>query len=281
MSQTVPAITFPNDHSTDDWIPVVLAGLQHLGAHREAVRMADLCDWFAALPTFPADGWESWGMMPTKGYPLGKRAVTLAAAKLREEGLMESPKRGYYLLTDKAPNTNPEPVETPVPTNVEPGVATDTPVNIEIETTEGVVWTPPSVDPNEGAAPYVADVGLRKMAITGSRCFGAWSDRSASCTDCPLAHLCAEASTVDLAEVAADLDRQTEQEIEDAKRRASQPAPSAHTKASYEGTVVPAPFDVLCSSCGVPIKFGEDATHIAAGTGKPGGIYHPVCASLL
>ena len=281
MTMTTPTIHFPDTHTTDDWIPVVLAGLRALGADREPVRMADLCDWFATLPTFPAGGWDSWGIMPTKAYPRGKRAVTLAASKLRDLGLMESPKRGYYSLIDNGTSAvEAADVETPVPTKTETAEVTSTPTAVDVETTEGVVWTPPSLDPNEGAAPYMADLALAKMAINGSRCFGAWSDRSPSCDGCPLAHMCAEASTADLAEVVADLDRQTEAEVKAAKAAPKAPkAPEAEVAGDWP--VIPAPFEVLCSSCGEPIKAGDDAAHIPQGSGRPGGIYHPVCASLL
>ena len=282
---TTPTITFPSTHSPDDWIPVVMTGLRHLGADKEPVRMSDLCDWLATLPTFPAGGWDSWGMMPTKGYPLGKRAVTLAATKLRDEGVIETPKRGYYKLTDNGSST------TEIP-DVEPTVPTETPETPEttpvaVVNVDGVAWVPPSLAPNERAAPYMGDMALRKMAINRSRCFGAWSDRSSACNGCPLAHLCAEASVVDLAEVAADLDRQTEAEIAEiakaAKAAKAAPVPPEAPKAEVAGDwpVIPAPFEVLCSSCGEPIKAGEDAAHIPQGSGRPGGIYHPVCASLL
>lgn len=277
---TTPTIQFPDTHTTDDWIPVVLAGLRALNADEEPVRMADLCDWFASLDTFPAGGWDSWGIMPTKAYPRGKRAVTLAASKLRDLGVMETPKRGYYSLIDNGTSAvEAADVETPVPTET-----TETPpMAVDVETVEGVAWAPPSLAPNEEAAPYMGDMALAKMAIGGSRCFGAWSDRSPSCDGCPLAHLCAEASTADLAEVVADLDRQTEAEVKAAKAAPVPPeAPEApEAEVAGDWPVIPAPFEVLCSSCGEPIKAGDDAAHIPQGSGggRPGGIYHPVCAS--
>jgi len=162
---------------------------------------------------------------------------------------------------------------------------------------EGVAWipVPPSVNPDlEGF--YSDDVGLRRLAISESRCFGvSYADSSPACLECPLARFCAPTSFSQLADMATALDQETEKALRDAEtrknappgpeeRRPSEPLipdpeptstvnegdlPKGHTKLDL-------PFEGVCAACDATIPVDQTAIHVE---GK--GMYHIACAKQL
>ena len=92
-------IQFPNTHNADAWKPVVIASLSALAPSGGEVRFVNVLAWCEAQSSFP--GWDSWGHKMKRGKPyfVGHRAITLAAGKLKDEGAIRSPRRGYRSCT--------------------------------------------------------------------------------------------------------------------------------------------------------------------------------------
>lgn len=275
---------FPTSHLPDSWKPVVLQAIRDLAPTGGEVRFVQVVSWISNQPGFP--GWDSWGSMTKRGqqYPKGQRAVTLAAGKLKAEGTIRCPRRGYYALCASAMDASeaapaaPE-APTPVQTPTEPAKApVSRPVRLNIVVQDGVQFTPETGAVNS-AAYIAADAGLRRMAAEQTRCFGAWSSRSEQCRECPLAGLCQQAGMVDFAEIAAALDAATAAEIATAEARVAQPAVSDEVPVP-DTTTTPAggvavPFTCPCHGCGKDIPSGSMATFRDADNG--GGVFHTEC----
>ncbi len=264
--------TFPTTHNADAWKGVVLAALTSLAPSGGEVRFADVLSWCEAQSSFP--GWDHWGSFAKRGkpYPRSRRAVTLAAGKLKAEGSIRCPRRGYYALSGAvdAPVAAPAAPEAPMPTEtpVEPVKApVAAPVTLNVVTKDGVSFTPQTGAVNS-AAYEAADAGLRRMAAEQTRCFGAWSSRSDQCRSCPLAGLCQQAGMTDFAEIAAALDAKTEADL----AAAAAPAPVVATPTMK---TVAVPFACPCTSCGKTIEGGSVAAFREAEDG--GGVYHVEC----
>jgi len=279
-------IQFPTTHNADAWKPVVIAAITDLAPTGAEVRFTNVIAWCEAQSTFP--GWDTWGSKMKRGKPyfVGHRAITLAAGKLKAEGSIRSPRRGYYALTTSsmdiaAPVAAPAAPEAPMPvqTPTEPVKAPEArPVRLNVVTADGVQFTPESSATNSAA--YIgADAGLRRMAAEQTRCFGAWSSRSDQCGTCPLAGLCQQAGMTDFAEIAAALDAATAAEITAAEAKvAAPPAPPARdqTPIPVAANGVTVPFACPCHDCGKTIPAGTVAHYRPAEAG--GGVFHMGCA---
>jgi hypothetical protein len=280
-------IQFPTTHNADAWKPVVVAALTDLAPSGGEVRFALVLAWCEAQSSFP--GWDTWGTSMKRGkpYPKGHRSVTLAAGKLKDEGALRSPRRGYYALTSSsmdvaAPVMAPVAPEAPMPvqTPTEPVKApVSRPVRLNVVTKDGVQFTPKSTATNS-AAYVAADAGLRRMAAEQTRCFGAWSSRSSQCGECPLAGLCQQAGMTDFAEIAAALDAATAAEITAAEAKVAAPeAPEApaqnETPIPVSSNGVTVPFACPCHDCGKTIPAGTVAHYRDAVNG--GGVFHMDC----
>lgn len=278
-------IMFPNTHNADAWKRVVLVALTELGPTGAEVRFAHVIAWCESMPTFP--GWDTWGSKMKRGKPyfVGHRSITLAAGKLKDEGSIRSPRRGYYALTSVdfvAPVAAPAAPEAPMPvqTPTEPVKAPEArPVRLNVVTKDGIQFTPESNAVNSVA--YIgADAGLRRMAAEQTRCFGAWSSRSEQCGTCPLAGLCQQAGMTDFAEIAAALDAATAAEITAAEAKVAAPVIEApaqdETPIPVSSNGVTVPFACPCHACGKTIAAGTVAHYRDAANG--GGVFHMDCA---
>jgi hypothetical protein len=276
-------IQFPSTHNADAWKPVVIASLTALAPSGGEVRFASVLAWCEAQSSFP--GWDTWGNKMKRGKPyfVGHRAVTLAAGKLKAEGSIRCPRRGYYALTSvamDAPVAAPAAPEAPMPvqTPAEPVKApVARPVRLNVVTADGIQFTPESSAVNS-AAYEAADAGLRRMAAEQTRCFGAWSSRSDQCRSCPLAGLCQQAGMTDFAEIAAALDAATAAEITAAEAKVAAPVAPAQdeTPIPVESNGVTVPFACPCHNCGKSIPAGTVAHYRPAEAG--GGVFHMDCA---
>lgn len=302
MTITTFAIPAPSATDARSWVPAVRYALSKLGSDGSEVRFRDVIDNIEYHPNFP--GWEHWGHSLKRGkpYPKAHRAITLAALKLKEQGEIISPRRGYYQLVGESAVADgpltPAVVENapPTPAVVAP---TPTPAPLPVETPAvGLTVVPPST-----VAPvtsYDQDPGLARIAINQTRCYGWWSERSASCKSCPLATLCQQAQMVTVAETAALLDAEVEEALRQEAERAALPEDSESvgevSSTVPEGDVVgedvssddstppvlregatemeAVPFEIYCTGCNSTIKAGSPAVHV------PGeGAFHPECAT--
>lgn len=185
----------------------------------------------------------------------------------------------------------PEPVEAPVAEETEPE-APVIEVAPEPETPEpdevGLAWLPETPDVDAGY--YEEDEGLRRMAVSQSSCFGNFYSGSKACGECPLARFCAPASLAAMADIAAELDRKTEEAMARATfQSVPEPDPTPEPTpdpdedvplgddAPFEWpegwSVTETPFDSFCSECRGEIPEGGTGVHVP---GK--GMMHVGCA---
>lgn len=129
---------------------------------------------------------------------------------------------------------------------------------------------------------YAVDLGLRRLAIAQSNCFGSFKDTSTACGDCPLAPYCGPATMATMADIAADLDKKTEKALAAAATPKAPEPPKAAPAPVYEAPAGPlpegakemeTPFDSFCSICRGGIPEGSIGVHL------PGsGMVHTHCA---
>ena len=150
-----------------------------------------------------------------------------------------------------------------------------------VEAEPGVFWSPLLVEKVESL--YSNDVGLRRIAVSQSSCFGNFSIKSNQCKSCPLASYCAQASNAHIATIAAALDAQTVLDIKNAKQgmKIIDPAPSApkvvEQKKLPDGAFVfQSAFETVCSLCSKEVPEKSEAVHI-----PKRGVYHTSCAQEL
>ena len=268
-------MNFPQTHNANQWTSIVLAAIVAITDNQPGreVRHRDIVSHLECDDSFP--GWDNWGVSTIKGKPVAKgyRAVTLAAGKLKDEGRVTQPRRGYYCL---AGYDHGSVTFTPTVAPVAPVAPVAVPA--DVVAVAGVQVIPPT--PQTIGGGYEADAGLRRMVVNQTRCFGAWSSRSDQCGKCPLAGLCQQAAISDFAEIAAVLDASTEAEIatneaklakadNDAKAAAAVPKAAA---LDPDVKVVSTPFALNCTACGEVIPAGGDVAYI-----QDRGAIHPAC----
>ena len=284
-------------------MPFVLAALRSLGPRGEEVRFRDVIIHIESMTGFP--GWDTWGTKMKRGKPYfaGHRAITLTGGRLKKDGMVVNPRRGYYALSTElaaAPAT-----ETPVAPvveiaavaitettteTVEAAVEETSMVNI-IKKDAGMAYLPPTGAVTDES--YVAEADLRRVAIDNTRCFGLWSPRSSKCGECPLAGLCQASTNALLAAVATELDDEYTAEVVKAEAdlaaersrllatleaAATPEVEVTATTPSVEYSTVVVPFACVCSAdgCKGTIEANATAAHV-----EGRGVFHTECAIAL
>ena len=173
---------------------------------------------------------------------------------------------------------------------------------VTVHSRAGLAWMPTPVKVDDAIVGYYkGDVGLRRLAIAGSKCFGAHSLTSKSCTACPLATWCARTAVASMAGIARLLDEETERSLLTAAETAREATkaesttkskPKSKAKAEEKGKAKPKskakpdakdlpsdyamvelPFDGQCSGCNSTIPTSEKAYHVVGI-----GMFHESCA---
>lgn len=169
---------------------------------------------------------------------------------------------------------------------------------VEVKDVEGVFWSPLLVGTSDET--YDADMGLRRIAVSQSACFGNYSTRASACQSCPLASFCVQASLSSLPALVASLDEATNTSIKNAiavRARANTPSPIDEilgiqpkqvetlrpvTPKAEEidlsgfpaGTsLIPIPIEVVCTGCAHPVPVDSKGVHI-----PKRGLFHIACA---
>lgn len=239
---------------------------------------------------------DEYGTCRTHGKPWTHRLIGLCFRSLRDKGLGEYEKKGYWALTkmgvQKArEEAGVEFVEETVEVEPEVEVVSPAPVHtaartqVAVESNEGSVVRLPTVHP------YHADPYIRSLAIDSTGCFGSLSTRSETCKTCPLSGDCHNAVLAKKSKIAADLealDRRTA-EAKAAKAKAketknesidelisgfdevskSKTKQSSNAKKKSKAT---AQRDGVCCRCNGKINKGEDCYW-----SKGDGIFHLTC----
>ncbi len=244
----------------------------------------------------PGVDWDAYGTTRSgknAAYSKGLRAITLTAGVLKQEGLIECPRRRYYTPTQAGIDTitanqgtsgldtaeNDE-VAVAAPEIVEPELPAIETLTIEA-VNEGLCWLPPV----ERSAQVVEDAYLHRLQVESTRCYGHFSPRSKSCEGCPLLEACKAAVITTMASLLEEADASFERSLQE-QARGDMPTPTlpvvdqqeaaaeapAETPLPEGATEIPAYFDSPCSGCGVIIQKGQDAIHIP---GK--GLFHKGC----
>ena len=91
-------------------------------------------------------------------------------------------------------------------------------IEIKIVPQDGVTWSPTllSTSPSDESV-YSVDVGLRRMAVAQTTCFGNFGPGEAACNSCPLAAWCSSSSMGALQDIANDLDMATQRTLDHAE----------------------------------------------------------------
>ena len=223
-------------------------------------------------------------------------------------GLIEPVARGVYRITDAgraalagaalppAPRTTATVVTAPAPVDEAPTMAraeepaaeapvaevaeaapvvgtAPAPVKHRLKVANAPVANAPAVDVPE----WLADEGIRALAIEATECFGAWAAKSGECGRCPLAGWCRNAKAATLALLASKLNTDTPAtpapvtapvaKLDAAVGAANAPdAPRAAVDPALAGTRLKATHDGVCAVSGRPIAKG-DAVRYVAGVG--------------
>jgi hypothetical protein len=297
-------MTFPKTLDTKAWMPHILATLRHLGPRGEEVRFRDVITHIESLAGFP--GWDTWGTKMKRGKPYfaGHRAVTLAGGRLKKDGMVVNPRRGYYSLAPDLRNDTPEVTPERTPEVTPERTPEVTPVEVEqedldamkVEITradDGECYLPPETATTHES--YAVEADLRKAAIDQTRCFGSWSPRSSQCGGCPLAGLCQTSTVAVLASVAAYLDEEYAARVDDAhaalanererlvavlREVATPMSPEeevvkATPSAEYSTVVVP--FACVCSAANCKQPEGTISANTTAAHVEGKGVFHIGC----
>lgn len=202
--------------------------------------------------------------------------------------------RGFYTQTGSTAPRTPTPSRFAPPT--EAPTRSSELAGVEVKEVEGVFWSPLLVGTSDET--YGADMGLRRIAVSQSACFGNYSTRATPCRECPLASFCVQASISNLPGLVAALDATTSADIKNAvaaHARAQTPSPiddllgikpkpvetpAPETPAKLDlsafpkGTsIIPIPLEAICTGCSHPLPVGSEGVHIPAR-----GLFHIACA---
>ncbi len=294
---TTAPYTPPAAHFPKQWRLIVLHGIVETSRFVPGREVG----WQAVIESIealvPGIDWDAYGTCRNgnnPNYSKGVRAVTLTAGVLKQEGLIECPRRRYYAATQAGidlikSNMPYQDESTPHETDTVPEPEVVVPELPAIETltveavNEGLCWLPPV----ERSAQVVEDTYLHRLQVDSTRCYGHFSPRSKSCEDCPLLEACKAAVITTMASLLEEADASFERGLQE-QARGDMPTPTlpvvdqqeataeapAETPLPDGATEIPAYFDSPCSGCGAIINKGQDAIHIP---GK--GLFHKGCAN--
>lgn len=183
-----------------------------------------------------------------------------------EWSLGQSPK-----VVSEAPSTEPSEVAT-APTEAEGRTSL-------IQEVAGIFWSPSGGSSHEL---YREDIGLRRLAISQSSCFGSYSSRAASCKECPLSAFCVQSTVSKLPSLVAALDLDTVSKISGSVTKpvktpvpvVTEPEVVVRPKRALPdgATKTTVSFEAVCTKCSREIAENSEAYHVPRK-----GLFHPNC----
>jgi hypothetical protein len=261
----------------------------------------------ALVETSPRPGKELDALVKAAGCTAGQ--LNGACRDLKLWGLMFQPSRGMYSITEvgrtvaaratlpAAPRKVATVAEATVAEAPTMARAEETAAEAPVSETAPAAETPAVETPAVETAPakrrlkvanapavpavevpeWLADEGIRALAIEATDCFGAWSAKSAECGKCPLAGWCRNAKASTLALLASKLATETPAapegvkpsvaKLDEAVGAANAPdAPRAAVPEALAGVRLKATHDGVCAVSGRPVSKG-DAVRYVAGVG--------------
>lgn len=232
-----------------------------------------------------------------KGNRLVNRQVLYAERVLRDRGIAQKCRRGYYQLSDshcgatetETVTPTPTPVVTPTPTPTVSKVeeSWEDLVEVEVEKpTNPLLYTAP-VEGFPSVGIY-KDAHLRGIAVSQTKCFGHWSGSARSvCSACPLAKFCFEKQNLDLEAFAVSLLEKKSAPKSDTPQSDDAPKKAKATKAKAKKGAkmqvdmskcrqIKAALAGSCVHCKKPHEVGEDVIWV------PGeGTFHVDCVEAI
>jgi len=199
----------PKNITQKTFQPHVLAALGELVDYTPGTAVP-FTDTYAPVCKLLGISEDEYGDCEThKNKPWTHRLIGLAFRTLRDKGLGEYEKKGNWALTkmgvQKARETAGMPAAAPamldphVPEVTAPVVHTAARTQIATNVGADIVRLP-------SIHSYHNDPYIRGLAIERTPCFGAFSGRSGTCGNCPLAHECQDAVSAAKSKLAADLE---------------------------------------------------------------------------
>jgi hypothetical protein len=220
---------------------------------------------FAILGIDPADlGTDA------RGRSKAGRLLNACFSELKKEGLVASPLRNQYALTDSgwAQATGNPVVELSNPVVSEAAPTPSAPAPVRVATKAPVSGS--SVAFRQGAThsdPYILSLQIAK-----SPCFGvAYSSRAKTCAGCPVAALCQSARTARLSDLAAQLQRMA---ASTGSVEVAPSTPEAVLEALDNAILVPIDHEIDCDHCSTTIKVGSEGILV-----PDAGMFHQECAA--
>jgi hypothetical protein len=149
---------------------------------------------------------DEYGQCDSHDKPWTHRLIGLAFRSLRDKGLGEYEKKGYWALTQMGVQKAREAAGITAPVAPAPEVVEETETAPVVHTAAKVVVGPSAdVVRLPTAHAYHNDPYIRGLAIERTSCFGAFSNRSGTCGNCPLSNECLSAVAAAKSKLAADL----------------------------------------------------------------------------
>jgi hypothetical protein len=213
---------------------------------------------FAILGIDPA----SLGM-DARGRSKAGRLLNACFSELKKEGLVASPTRNQYALTDmgwsQATGT-----AVPTPIVLKCDVSPEAPVPAPVRVAPKASVGGSSVSFRQSAThsdPYILSLQIAK-----SPCFGvAYSSRAKTCAGCPVSALCQSARTARLSDLAMQIQRGAIQ--------MGSPEPQSVT-IPEGGILIPIDFEVECDHCRKAITVGSEGILV-----PDAGMFHQQCST--
>ncbi len=146
------------------------------------------------------------------------------------------------------------------------------------------------VGPGQTENDYHNDPYIRALAAKDTSCFGAYSDKSPTCTRCPMAGACMNEMAAELSSLAREL-AQTDKESEARRKMGLKPPkdddidnsiPASavggdKAKANADAILIEVQQQAICKHCGKVIPKGEEGYWIRSSGENTGGLYHKDC----
>jgi len=217
------------------------------------------------------------------------RWIQWAFKSLVEEGLGKRAGRGNWALT---------PQGVVVATGILQGTSALTDPEDETgdaEAGDTVTVTPSDavslmVGPGQQEDAYHTDIYIRALAAEDSSCHSSYSDKSETCTKCPLSGSCMNAMAAELSVIAAELAQEDKEKAARKRMGISDPKPKQDdidnfipstgglaTATSLEASLIAIQQHAVCKHCGKTITKGADGYWVRSSSKNEGGLYHEAC----
>jgi len=263
----------------------VLADKTGLKANKP-VKHGDVYDSVATLKGVTRD---QYGQQANTNILWVDRWIQWAFKSLVDEGLGKRAGRGQWALTpqgvkeasglvagtaDATANTDTDADEQDTPAPTKPVEAVSL-----------------SVGPGQDENSYHTDPYIRALAAQDTSCFEAYSDKSTTCSACPLAGACMNAMAAELSTLARELAEEDREAEARAKMGISDPKPKkdkdqgakssgggSKTKVSQSNAnLIVVQQQAICRGCGKTIPKGDEGWWVRSTNTSEGGLYHADC----